>query len=58
LTVAERMQQSKPQIDMSSYAGKLKILSDVKQKKYQLPEEFPTIAEIEDTTGKFQSIHY
>ena len=52
------MAQQKPQFDMSTYAGKLKMLADVKEKKYQLPADFPNMNEIEGKGRKFMSAHY
>lgn len=52
------MAQQKPQFDMSTYAGKLKMLADVKEKKYQLPPDFPNMNEIEGKGRKFMSAHF
>jgi len=43
---------------MSTFAGKIKILQDVKEKKYQLPPNFPTLAELQNKNGNLQSSLY
>ena len=40
-----RMNQQ-PTIDYSTFQGKLKIIKDVKERKYPLPKNFPTLAEL------------
>lgn len=58
MSIAERMAEQKPKFDMSTYAGKLKMLIDVKEKKYQLPPDFPTMNEIDGKGRKFMSAHF
>ena len=45
------MAANKPKIDYTSYAGKIKILKDVTELKYPLPQNFPTLEEL-DTKNK------
>ena len=52
------MAANKPKIDYSTYAGKLKILRDVKDLKYPLPKNFPTLAELDTRNKQMQSSHY
>ena len=52
------MNQGKPMIDYSTFQGKMKILRDVKEHKYPLPKNFPTLAELYQKNNDMQSSHY
>ena len=43
---------------MTSFAGKIKILSDVREGKYQLPPEFPSLEQALGKEKNFMSTHY
>lgn len=46
MSVSMRMGQGRPTIDYSTFEGKLQILRDVKEHKYPLPNNFPTMAQL------------
>lgn len=47
-----------PQIDASTYTGKLKILSDVRANKIKLPKNFPSLADLDPKNNKMTSTTY
>ena len=58
LTASERIAKNAPELDYSSYKGKMKILRDINEGKVKMPKDFPTLDEVLETAQPPISINY
>ena len=58
LTASERIAQNAPELDYSTYQGKMKILRDMNEGKIKMPKDFPTLDEVLETPQPPISINY
>ena len=58
LTASERIAKNAPELDYSSYKGKMKILRDMNKGKINMPKDFPTLDEVLDKPKAPISINY